>query len=152
MSEELVTIDITDGVADVRLNRPEKYNALSREMFSAILDAGEKLSEAKEVRAVVLSGNGNGFCAGLDMSNFARMAESADDKSAVKTVEERGDDPGTFAQKTAYVWKRLPVPVITSIHGVAYGGGAQVALGGDIRIAAPDVKMSILEITERKKD
>ena len=146
MSEELVTIDITGGVADVRLNRPEKYNALSREMFSAILDAGEKLSEAKEVRAVVLSGNGNGFCAGLDMSNFARMAESADDKSAVKTVEERGDDPGTFAQKTAYVWKRLPVPVITSIHGVAYGGGAQVALGGDIRIAAPDVKMSILEI------
>ena len=146
MSEELVTIDITDGVADVRLNRPEKYNALSREMFSAILDAGEKLSEAKEVRAVVLSGNGNGFCAGLDMSNFARMAESADDKSAVNAVEERGDDPGTFAQKTAYVWKRLPVPVITAIHGVAYGGGAQVALGGDIRIAAPDVKMSILEI------
>ena len=80
------------------------------------------------------------------MSNFARMAESADDKSAVNAVEERGDDPGTFAQKTAYVWKRLPVPVITSIHGVAYGGGAQVALGGDIRIAAPDVKMSILEI------
>ena len=146
MSEELVTIDIMDGVADVRLNRPEKYNALSREMFSAILDAGENLSEAKEVRAVVLSGNGNGFCAGLDMSNFARMAESAEDKSAVKTVAERGDDPGTFAQKTAYVWKRLPVPVITSIHGVAYGGGAQVALGGDIRIAAPDVKMSILEI------
>ena len=146
MSEELVTIDITGGVADVRLNRPEKYNALSREMFSAILDAGEKLSEAKEVRAVVLSGNGNGFCAGLDMSNFARMAESADDKSSVNAVEERDDDPGTFAQKTAYVWKRLPVPVITAIHGVAYGGGAQVALGGDIRIAAPDVKMSILEI------
>ena len=146
MSEELVTIDIMDGVADVRLNRPEKYNALSREMFSAILDAGENLSEAKEVRAVVLSGNGNGFCAGLDMSNFARMAESAEDKSAVKTVAERGDDPGTFAQKTAYVWKRLPMPVITAIHGVAYGGGAQVALGGDIRIAAPDVKMSILEI------
>ena len=66
MSEDLVTLDITEGVADVRLNRANKYNALSPEMFTAIHLAGEKLSQAKEVRSVVLSGNGNGFCAGLD--------------------------------------------------------------------------------------
>ena len=146
MSEDLVTIEVSDGVADVRLNRPEKYNALNPEMFSAISQAGENLSEAKDVRAVVLSGNGNGFCAGLDMSSFARMADSSSTSAQQESGEEQRSDPANFAQKTAYIWKRLPIPVITSIHGVAYGGGAQIALGGDIRIAAPEVKMSILEI------
>ena len=75
MSEELVTIDIRDGVADVRLNREQKYNALSPEMFTAIIEAGESLALAKDVRAVVLSGNGKGFCAGLDMASFAAMAD-----------------------------------------------------------------------------
>tara|TARA_X000000368_G_C23011762_1_gene703816 strand:- start:468 stop:1280 length:813 start_codon:yes stop_codon:yes gene_type:complete len=146
MNDDLVTIDVIDGVADVRLNRPEKYNALNPEMFSAINQAGEKLSEAKEVRAVVLSGNGNGFCAGLDMSSFSRMADSPNASEKPESLEERRIDPANFAQNTAYIWKKLPMPVITSIHGVAYGGGAQIALGGDIRIAAPAVKMSILEI------
>ncbi|MEC8349549.1 MAG: enoyl-CoA hydratase-related protein, partial [Pseudomonadota bacterium] len=71
MQEQLVTIDINDGVADVRLNRPEKYNALSQSMFKAIIDAGEQLRDDKSLRAVVLSGNGRGFCAGLDMDSFA---------------------------------------------------------------------------------
>ena len=146
MGEDLVTIEVSGGVADVRLNRPEKYNALNPEMFSAINQAGENLSEAKDVRAVVLSGNGNGFCAGLDMSSFARMADSSGTSAKQEPAEEQRSDPANFAQKTAYIWKRVSIPVITSIHGVAYGGGAQIALGGDIRIAAPDVKMSILEI------
>ncbi len=146
VDENLVTIEVRGGVADVRLNRPEKYNALSPEMFSAINQAGENLSEAKDVRAVVLSGNGNGFCAGLDMSSFARMADSPNDSAKQEPGQERRKEPANFAQKTAYIWKSLPIPVITSIHGVAYGGGAQIALGGDIRIAAPDIKISIMEI------
>jgi len=145
MSENLVTIDIQGGVADVRLNRPEKYNALSGPMFKAIIDAGEQLAQAKEVRAVVLSGNGRGFCAGLDMDRFAGMSE-AGDASSTSSLLARSDAPENHAQRPAYVWKRLPVPVISAIHGVAYGGGAQIALGADIRIAAPDMKMSIMEI------
>lgn len=153
MADDLVTIDIRDGVADVRLNRVDKYNALNPDMFKAIIAAGEQLAESKEVRAVVLSGNGRGFCAGLDMGTFAGMADSAEDddkgtegKSSVSSLLSQGDGPENRAQRPAYVWKRLPVPVITAIHGVAYGGGAQIALGADIRIAAPDMKMSIMEI------
>ena len=153
MSDDLVTIEIDGGIADVRLNRQEKYNALSPAMFRAIIGAGEKLLEAKDVRAVVLSGNGRGFCAGLDMESFAGMADPGEpDDEAGRASEvteplfERGDAPENFAQRPALVWKQLPMPVITAVHGVAYGGGAQIALGGDIRIAAPDAKISIMEI------
>ena len=145
MSEGLVTIDVRDGVADVRLNRPEKYNALSPEMFRAIIDAGERLAVSKDVRVVVLSGNGSGFCAGLDMGSFAGMAKS-EQKNSTDSLLMASDGPANHAQRPAYVWKRLPVPVISALHGVAYGGGAQIALGADIRIASPDLKMSIMEI------
>lgn len=150
MQEQLVTIDINGGVADVRLNRPEKYNALSQSMFKAIIDAGEQLRDDKSLRAVVLSGNGRGFCAGLDMDSFAKMGDS--DKAATQGGSETKsllDTDGrveNFAQRPALVWKYLQVPVIAALHGVAYGGGAQIALGADIRIAAPDLKMSVMEI------
>jgi enoyl-CoA hydratase/carnithine racemase len=146
MSEDLVTVEIADGVADVRLNRPDKYNALSGDMFKAIIAAGESLAAAPEVRAVVLSGNGRGFCAGLDMESFAGMAGNDDSGGGTDGLLKRDDRPENHAQRPAYVWKRLPVPVISAIHGVAYGGGAQIALGADIRIASPDAKISIMEI------
>ena len=140
---DLVTVDVTDGVADVRLNRPDKYNALSPEMFRSIIETGERLSEAREVRAVVLSGNGRGFCAGLDMGSMQRLAQST---SGAGTLHERDDRPENHAQRPAIVWKRMPVPTIAAVHGVAYGGGLQIALGTDIRIAAPDAKLSVMEI------
>lgn len=140
---DLVTVDVADGVADVRLNRPDKYNALSPEMFKAIVDAGERLSEAREVRAVVLSGNGRGFCAGLDMGSMQRLGDTDAGPGAILV---RDDRPENHAQRPAYVWKRLPVPTIAAMHGVAYGGGLQIALGADIRIAAPDARLSVMEI------
>ena len=145
---DLVTINIDSrGIADVRLNRPEKYNALSTEMFQAITQAGEQLAENRSVRVVVLSGNGRGFCAGLDMSSFQGMADRGKDrKSGTDSLMKRDDRPENFAQRPAYVWKRMPVPVIAAIHGVAYGGGCQIALGADIRFAAPDAKLSVMEI------
>ncbi len=145
MSDELVTIDMQDGVADVRLNRAEKYNALSPEMFQAIVDAGEQLATARELRAVVLSGNGKGFCAGLDMTSMAGLAEGGSGSGGGGLLA-RDERPENFAQRPAMVWKRLPVPVIAALHGVVYGGGAQIALGADIRIASPDVKLSVMEI------
>lgn len=146
MSDQLVTVEIKDGVADVRLNRAEKYNALSPDMFKAIIDAGEQVAAAKDVRAVVLSGNGRGFCAGLDMTSFAGMADNTGSGDAAGGLLAKGDGPENFAQRPAYVWKRMPVPVIAALHGVAYGGGAQIALGADIRIASPETKMSVMEI------
>jgi len=149
---DLVTIEKKDGVADVRLNRPDKYNALSQEMFAAIIEAGESLLDSKDVRVVVLSGNGRGFCAGLDFGSFQGMAGGNAGGNAARSnpapaLFKRNDDlPENRAQRPAMVWKRLPMPVITAIHGVAFGGGCQIALGGDIRIAAPDAKLSVMEI------
>ena len=139
---DLVTIDTDAGIADVRLNRPDKYNALNMEMFEAIIAAGESLFDANDVRAVVLSGNGKGFCAGLDFESFQRIAQG----DGLGALLERGARPENFFQSTAYVWKRLPMPVIAVLHGVAYGGGCQIALAADIRIAAPKARLSVMEI------
>jgi enoyl-CoA hydratase/carnithine racemase len=145
---ELVTIEKSGGVADVRLNRPEKYNALNPEMFTAIVAAGESLRDDPSVRVVVLSGNGRGFCAGLDFQSFQGMAEGG--RSAAPAAEQmqtgRDTDAANRAQRPALVWKRLPVPVIAAVHGVAYGGGLQIALGADVRIAGPDARFSVMEI------
>ena len=147
MSSDLVTIDIQNGIADVRLNREEKYNALSQDMFDAIIEAGQALASADDVSAVVLSGNGRGFCAGLDMASFASMSEGPrKPKSDTDSLLAKDERPENRAQRPAMVWKQLPMPVISSLHGVVFGGGCQIALGTDIRIAAPDIKMSIMEI------
>ena len=147
MSSDLVTIDIQNGIADVRLNREQKYNALSQDMFDAIIEAGQALASADDVSAVVLSGNGRGFCAGLDMASFASMSEGPrKPKSDTDSLLAKDERPENRAQRPAMVWKQLPMPVISSLHGVVFGGGCQIALGTDIRIAAPDIKMSIMEI------
>lgn len=143
---DLVTIDVKAGIADVRLNRPDKYNALSPDMFKAIIEAGESLAASADVRAVVLSGNGRGFCAGLDMGSFQGMAGGGSTGGDTGGLLKRDERPENHAQRPAYVWKRLPMPVIAAIHGVAYGGGCQIALGADIRFAAADARMSIMEI------
>ncbi len=144
---ELVTIDInSNGVADVRMNRVDKYNALSPEMFDAITEAGESLMENGSVRAVVLSGNGRGFCAGLDFSGFRGMAGEAGGSPITSRRKPTGKTPGNPAQQPGMVWKYVPVPVIAAIHGVAFGGGFQIAMGTDIRIAAPDARLSVMEI------
>jgi len=143
---DLVPIDISaSGVADVRLNRPEKYNALSSEMFDAISAAGESLIDDSSVRAVVLSGNGRGFCAGLDFSGFRNMAGETERRPVAGQVPP-SNRPENSAQRPGMVWKDVPVPVIAAVHGVAFGGGFQIAMGADIRIAAPDAKFSVMEI------
>lgn len=143
---DLVTINISaSGVADVRLNRPEKYNALSPEMFDAISEAGEALIDDNSVRAVVLSGNGRGFCAGLDFSGFRGMAGETEREPVARRAPP-SDRPENSAQRPGMVWKDVPVPVIAAIHGVAFGGGFQIAMGADIRIAAPDARFSVMEI------
>lgn len=153
-----VTIELDGGVADVKLNRPDKMNALDPAMFDAIVDAGESLKNDSSVRAVVLSGEGRAFCAGLDFGSFSKMAEASDEgkpkkpkKPAKKTNEESGlgSLEGRIThrgQQAAYVWTEMPVPVICAITGVALGGGFQIAMGPDIRIIAPDARMSVLEI------
>jgi enoyl-CoA hydratase/carnithine racemase len=150
MSEPRVTVSIEDHVADVRFNRPDKINALDGAQFAAIVDAGEELKGNPDVRAVVVSGNGRGFCAGLDFSSFQAMAGGGGvDAPSDRPQRGIGDLEGRIThlgQQAAYVWQELHCPVIAAVHGVALGGGAQIALGADMRIVAPDAQISILEI------
>ncbi|MHB8467073.1 MAG: crotonase/enoyl-CoA hydratase family protein [Acidimicrobiales bacterium] len=144
-----VTCTIEGGIADVRLNRPDKMNALDPAMFAAIDEVGERLKTESGLRVVVLSGEGRAFCAGLDFGTFSAMAGDRElprdnpDGNAGLIKEGRITHVG---QHVSWVWQELPVPVIAAVHGVALGGGIQIALGADIRIVTPDVKMSVLEI------
>jgi len=144
---ERVSITIDGGVADVKLSRPEKMNALDGPMFDALVDAGRSLAEDSSVRAVVLSGEGRSFCAGLDFSGFQAMAGNADDSGGTGSIGRVPDGQITHhAQQACWTWHELPVPVIAAVHGVAFGGGLQLTLGADIRIVSPDVRMAVLEI------
>ncbi len=154
-----VSIEIHDGIADVRLNRPDKLNALDQAMFEGIADAGESLKADPTVRVVVLSGEGRGFCVGLDFGSFQAMADGPEgarrddadghdgtDSSAGLGAIGRTDGRIThLGQQVAWVWRELAVPVIAAIHGPALGGGLQIALGADLRIVHPDARLSVLE-------
>jgi len=145
MSDLRVTVDIIDGVADVRLARPDKRNAIDGAMFTALVNVGERLKNAAEVRAVVLSGEGPDFCAGLDFGWFEAMRSGS--RLSLELDLPASDSPAQAAgQRAAYVWAEVPVPVIAAVSGNALGGGLQIALGADIRIVAPDARLSVLEI------
>jgi enoyl-CoA hydratase/carnithine racemase len=146
--EERVRIEIQAGVADVRMVRTDKMNALDEAMFAGLVAAGERLRREPGVRAVVLSGEGRAFCAGLDMGNFGRMAEgrSTDGAASQQGLGARTHGAANRAQYAAWVWREIPVPVIAAVHGVAFGGGLQVALGADMRFVAPDARLAVLEI------
>lgn len=142
-----VTVDIENGVADVRLDRADKMNALDPAMFDALAASGRELAADTSVRAVVLSGNGRAFCAGLDFGSFRAMQENAGSPASTRELVQRSaDNPANHAQSAAWVWHAMPVPVIAAIHGVAYGGGFQIALGADLRIVHPEAKLSVREI------
>lgn len=141
MSEQRVVVEVNDHVAEVRLSRPEKHNALDGEMFQAIAAAAERLRTEPGVRAVVIHGEGPSFCSGLDVASFMGGPLSTTDLLARDNGE-----LANLAQRVAYGWTRVPVPVIAAVHGACFGGGLQIALGADIRIAAPDARLSVMEI------
>lgn len=157
---ERILVSVTDGVADVRLNRPDKINAVDPGMFTALVEAGNLVGARNDVRCVVLSGEGRGFCSGLDLSSFEVMAGSA--KPASTAEEQQSIDafqatarsltdrlPGKVTnlfQEAVRVWTDLAVPVVAACHGPVLGAGFQLALGCDIRFTAADAKWSILEI------
>lgn len=141
MDSERVRIDIENHVATVTLARPEKHNALDQRMFRAIVEAAEHVAAEPGVRAVVLHGEGPSFCSGLDVTSGFSSAEEAFDP----LEELQGEVPNRF-QRVAYDWVTLPVPVIAAIHGNCLGGGLQIALGADIRIARADARLSVMEV------
>lgn len=142
MSDERVSLTLNqNGVAEVRLNRPDKMNALDQAMFDAIIAAGESLRSMRGLRAVVLVGEGRAFCAGLDLGSLA-----AGGSDPASDMAERTHGNANRAQEAAMTWRKCPVPVIAAVHGVCFGGGLQIASGADIRVVHPDARMAIMEM------
>ncbi|WP_166974659.1 enoyl-CoA hydratase-related protein [Brevibacterium atlanticum] len=179
-ANETVVYSLSDGVAHVEIDRAEKLNSLTREVFEDLVEAGLALRQSTEVKAVVLSGRGRAFSAGLDFTEMARIAKSgtatrstAEEEGTASTTEAGTASEGTdavveaqsedsldtvvqvgtrlgsaraLAQKAVHVWSLVEVPVIAAVRGAALGGGFQIALGADMRVAAPDVKLSLMEV------
>ena len=139
-AENRVVVGVEGHVAEVRLNRPEKHNALDFAMFEALDAAVDELATNLSVRAVVLCGEGPSFCSGLDFPSFLAEGRPIDEM-----LFRRDGDVANLAQRVAYGWQTLPAPVIAAVHGNCIGGGAQIALGADIRCVSPGARISIRE-------
>jgi enoyl-CoA hydratase/carnithine racemase len=137
-----VQLTIDNAVATVRLSRPEKRNALDPDMFDGLIDTGKRIIADNSVRAVVLHGEGKAFCAGLDFGSFLGSPD------LMQKLLARGEEsPANMAQRAAWVWQEVKVPVIAAVHGFAFGGGLQIALGADMRYVTADAEFSVMEIT-----
>ena len=146
------TIDMktSEHIARVVLNRPAKHKAIDRSIMSGLIDDAAAIAADSSVRAVVISGAGPSFCAGLDASNFADMVSGdldADDDRVQAAYADLSPQGANRAQQVAWRWRELEVPVIAAVHGHALGGGLNLALGADIRVVAPDASLGFVEIT-----
>jgi enoyl-CoA hydratase/carnithine racemase len=143
MSEQRVRVEVADHVATVTLTRPEKHNALDIPMFEGIVAAAEQVRDTHGVRVCVLHGEGKSFCSGLDIAGIMAQSSGGNGDGLTANIT---DEAPNFFQRAAHDWITLPVPVIAAIHGNCFGGGLQIALGADIRIAAPDARLSVMEM------
>ena len=141
MSEPRVLVERDGAVAHVVMNRPDKRNGLDLAMFEGLVGAGTELAADRSVRAVVLSGAGKAFCAGLDFQSFMMLPDGGR-----RLLDRSGPSPANLAQRVAWVWRELAVPVIAAVHGSAFGGGLQIALGADLRMVHPEAQLSVMEI------
>jgi enoyl-CoA hydratase/carnithine racemase len=138
---DCVNISLNEHVAEVMLNRPDKYNALNLPMFEALVASADSLANEPKLRAVVLHGAGGNFCAGIDVGVFTDQSVKIDQA----LMEPLAGSNANLFQRAAYAWRELPVPVICALDGVTYGGGLQIALGADLRYAAAETRFSIME-------
>lgn len=134
-----VAVSVSAHIAHVTLTRADKMNALDPAMFEAICAAIDELQTVQDLRAVVVSGEGRGFCAGLDLSNFASDNDPMD-------LMPRTHGLANVPQQIAWGWRTLPVPVIAAAHGVAIGGGLNIISGADIRIIHPEARCAVMEM------
>ncbi len=142
MSEPRIVLSVADGVGHAELNRPEKYNALDPAMFAAISETVQAIEADTRIRAVVLSGRGDHFCSGMDISNFA----TSDPAETLRKMQPLPNQSANYFQYAATAWRGLSVPVVAALQGSVFGGGLQIAMGADVRIAMPTSRYSVMEI------
>lgn len=137
---ERVRVEIRDGIAYATLIRADKHNALDWDMFLGLTGAAKSLRKNREVRAVILQGEGASFCSGLDVPSFAKAPSKG-----LRMFLKYGRMTN-LAQRAAWCWRELPMPVIAVLHGRCYGGGLQIALACDFRYAQPTTELSVMEV------
>lgn len=137
-SSTRLLLDVADGIAHLRLNRPEKMNAFDGAQFEALANRIDEVSSRRDIRCVVLSGEGRAFSVGVDLEALGA--------SGLRDLMPRTHGISNVFQHCAWGLRRLPVPVIAAAHGFAFGAGFQVMLGADIRVAAPDMECAMMEI------
>ncbi|MEU3009483.1 crotonase/enoyl-CoA hydratase family protein [Nocardia asteroides] len=135
-----ITTRFDSDRAYITLNRPGKHNGLTLEMLRDLVAAARKVAERKETRVVIVSGNGPSFSSGLDIA-----AATRDPLAIVREFLPRPWRGTNTFQEACWAWRRLDVPVIAAVHGRCFGGGLQLALAADFRIAAPTAEFSVME-------
>ncbi len=145
MNDRISITMLEDGIADVRMTRVDKMNALDATQWAALVDAIDTLNATQGLRVVVLSGEGRAFCAGLDLSSL-QDDRTPGASSAGGSLSDRTRGIANNAQYAAWGWRELPVPVIAAVHGVAFGAGSQIMAAADIRIVHPDTRIAIMEM------
>lgn len=145
MKDRISITMLEGGIADVRLIRADKMNALDTAMWEALAQAVDQLKATVGLRVVVLSGEGRAFCAGLDLSSLSNERDPGA-SSAGGSLSDRTRGIANNAQYAAWGWRELPVPVIAAVHGVAFGAGSQIMAAADIRIVHPDTRIAIMEM------
>ena len=136
-----IRVDISEGIAEVVLDRADKRNAINLEMFQGLVNAQQQLASDRSVRGVLLRGEGKAFCAGIDLATLMEGETAVD-----KLLSRPSGTEANLAQQVAVGWRGLSVPVAAAVHGTAFGAGLQIALGADVRMAAPDSQLSIMEV------
>jgi len=140
MSKKLITLNINNQIATVTLNRPDKLNALNFSMFQAIDKIIKKIKKDKDIRAVILKANGSDFCTGLDVASVMKQPIQV-----FKLLFKYLPGNQNLAQRVTLGWQSLSIPVIAQIQGRCWGGGMQIVLGADYRIAHKDSSFAIME-------
>jgi enoyl-CoA hydratase/carnithine racemase len=134
-----VLLDVRDSVAHVTLNRADKYNGLDLPMLRALVEVAGQVAADRDVRAVILSGAGPAFCAGLDFASVGK------DPRGFLFAGLKLPGRLNLFQRACWAWRELPVPVIAVLHGHCFGGGMQLALAADFRFATPGCELSVME-------
>jgi len=141
VQEQRVTVEIENQIAIVRLNRPDKHNGMDIALIEALIATAKRLKKNRDIRAVILTGEGPSFCAGIDVKSMFAGGAMSTFLAFLPLLKPAANK----YQNVTLIWRTLSVPVIAAIHGNCFGAGIQLALGADIRIAAPTAKLSVME-------
>ncbi len=136
-----VALTVSDQIARITLNRPDRHNGVDMPMLKEMAHVQKALRRDRRIRAAVLHGAGPSFCAGLDVKSLL-----LDRKTMLGALLRLCSPWRNLFQSWSLGLRELPFPVVAAVHGNCFGAGIQLALGADLRVAAPDANLSVMEM------